>query len=161
MHFYLYRTILFNINQKYKFYKYLVVIFQPLCPTAIINYGKSYFSLNFSYGSLFLFRQPYFVQILDANITATLIYCGLIIPSINYVVFFSKMYHYEKMQRNKLFKLLYLARYSINIFIIKYCIRMRHFVYNGYLSFFTSGISIIPTLHFIILITDYIQNWFD
>lgn len=160
-YYYFYRTILFNVSPRYRFFRFVFVLFQPVFPLTILNYGKRIFSISFPiFGQFYPFKYSYFVQDLDTNITNSLNYLSLHIPGMIYIIFFSRMYHLENIyKRNIIFILSRILKLVLLYKPYKQLMHERRFLLNGFLSFFTSGLSLSQLIIWYLVVKDIILNF--
>lgn len=159
-YYYFYRTILFNVSPRYRLFRFIVILFQPVFPFTILNYGKKIFSISFPiFGQFYPFKFSYFVQDLDTNISNSLNYINIYIPGIIYIIFFSRMYHLEYMYKKNIFFLVSRILAPLILYnAYKELIHQRHFILNGILPFFTSGISLSQLILWYLVVKDLILN---
>lgn len=161
MRFYSYRTVLFNINKEYIFYKWFFIILPPFMPLATLNHDNDNLSIAFPIGMFYPYRHQYFTQSLECTLWKLMEYPLLLLESYIYYIFFSQLYLLERKSQGKnsgIYQLGVLIKILLLFGVVLTTYFSKEFFINGFLTVITSSWTLYVIFHWYYFIRDFVLH---
>lgn len=160
MKWYLYRSILFNLNKTYIFFRWFFIILTPILPMAFIDFGNDNFSISFMFGMYYPYKYNYLIQSLDCVLWYIMEYPMIYVQTYIYVIFLSQTYYWEKINKNSgLYHFIIYMRIILIIVGGIVLFNLKEFFTLGFLTVITSSFSLSLMFYWYYIIRDIIINF--